>query len=157
MKRLATLFLIAALLVCAISALAEQPSLEMAARSVVPEDAELLYTGKDDGLVEYLFRAPDGTGYQVDVHPETLEVWKLEIRLTGTAIPREEGSLTADEAKELVLSTVKEGRIVEFEKDYDDGRLEYEGTIVYEEMEYEFEIDGYSGAIRSWDVESVYD
>ena len=25
------------------------------------------------------------------------------------------------------------------------------------EMEYEFEIDGYSGAIRSWESESIYD
>ncbi|MBP3486562.1 MAG: PepSY domain-containing protein, partial [Oscillospiraceae bacterium] len=47
--------------------------------------------------------------------------------------------------------------IREFGVDYDDGRLEYEGKIYYDHMEYEFEIDGYSGAIRSWDVESVYD
>ena len=151
MKRLATLFLIAALLVCAMSALAEQPSPETAARSVVPENAELLRSEKDDGLMEYLFRAPDGTGYQVDVHPETLEVWKLEIRLTGTAIPREEGSLTADEAKELVLSTVKEGRIVEFEKDYDDGRLEYEGEVIAAGVKYDFTIDAATGIVVEWE------
>ena len=69
-------------------------------------------------------------------------------------------SITAEEAKKLALAQVPGATskdIREFETDYDDGRLEYEGTIVYEEMEYEFEIDGYSGAIRSWDVESVYD
>ena len=43
--------------------------------------------------------------------------------------------------------------IVEFEVDRDDGRLEYEGTIFYNGMEYEFTIDGYSGAIRSWEVD----
>ena len=47
--------------------------------------------------------------------------------------------------------------IWEFEIDYDDGRLEYEGTIVYNHMEYEFTIDGYSGAIREWEADSVYD
>ena len=47
--------------------------------------------------------------------------------------------------------------IREFETDHDDGRLEYEGKIYYNKMEYEFEIDGYSGAIRDWDVESIFD
>ena len=64
------------------------------------------------------------------------------------------------EAKKIALAQVpgaKESDIREFEVDYDDGRLEYEGTIYYGEMEYEFEIDGYSGAIRSWEVESIYD
>ena len=46
--------------------------------------------------------------------------------------------------------------IWEFEMDMDDGRLEYEGTIYYSNMEYEFTIDGYSGAIRSWEAESIY-
>lgn len=74
--------------------------------------------------------------------------------------PQSGGSITADRAKEIALAQVPgatTANIREFETDYDDGRLEYEGTIVYNKMEYEFEIDGYSGAIRSWDVESVYD
>ena len=40
--------------------------------------------------------------------------------------------------------------------DRDDGRLEYEGKIIYNGMEYEFEIDGYSGSIRSWESEPTY-
>lgn len=68
--------------------------------------------------------------------------------------------LTEAEAKKIALAQVPgatESNIREFEVDYDDGRLEYEGTIYYGDMEYEFEIDGYSGAIRNWDVESIYD
>lgn len=68
--------------------------------------------------------------------------------------------LTEADAKKIALEQVpgaKESDIREFEVDYDDGRLEYEGSIHYEELEYEFEIDGYSGAIRSWEVESIYD
>jgi uncharacterized membrane protein YkoI len=64
------------------------------------------------------------------------------------------------DAKKIALAQVpgaKENDIREFEIDYDDGRLEYEGSIYFEEMEYEFEIDGYSGAIRSWEAESIYD
>ena len=51
-----------------------------------------------------------------------------------------------------VLSDIRE-----FETDYDDGRLEYEGKIFYGGMEYEFTIDGYSGAIREWEADSIYD
>lgn len=68
--------------------------------------------------------------------------------------------LTKEEAKQIALAQVpgaSESDIREFEIDYDDGRLEYEGSIYFGEMEYEFEIDGYSGAIRSWEVESIYD
>jgi len=68
--------------------------------------------------------------------------------------------ITADEAKAKALAQVPGATlkdIREFSVDYDDGRLEYEGTIYYNKMEYEFEIDGYSGAIRSWEVESIYD
>ena len=72
----------------------------------------------------------------------------------------DQSSISADEALKLALAKVPGAQlkdIREFEIDRDDGRLEYEGTIVYQEKEYEFEIDGHSGAIRSWDVESVYD
>lgn len=68
--------------------------------------------------------------------------------------------ITEAEAKKIALAQVpgaSENDIYGFEVDYDDGRLEYEGTIYFDHMEYEFEIDGYSGAIRNWDVESIYD
>ena len=68
--------------------------------------------------------------------------------------------LSKADAKRIALEQVPgatEADIREFEVDYDDGRLEYEGSIWYDELEYEFEIDGYSGAIRSWEVESIYD
>ncbi|MDY3710843.1 MAG: PepSY domain-containing protein [Agathobaculum sp.] len=70
------------------------------------------------------------------------------------------GSITADAAKDLALAQVPgatRANIREFKTDYDDGRLEYEGKIYYGNMEYEFTIDGYSGSIREWDVESIYD
>jgi uncharacterized membrane protein YkoI len=75
-------------------------------------------------------------------------------------ISESEAKITESEAKKIALAQVpgaKETDIRGFEIDYDDGRLEYEGSIFYGELEYEFEIDGYSGAIRSWEVESIYD
>jgi uncharacterized membrane protein YkoI len=70
------------------------------------------------------------------------------------------GTISAQQAKEIVLARVPGAtlnHIRDFEQDYENGRLRYEGKIVYQNMEYEFEVDGSSGAIRSWEVESVYD
>ena len=39
----------------------------------------------------------------------------------------------------------------------DDGRAMYEGKIVYNEREYEFEIDANTGEIVGWEEESIYD
>ena len=41
--------------------------------------------------------------------------------------------------------------------DWDDGRAEYEVEIVYNYMEYDFEIDANTGSIISRDVDSVWD
>lgn len=42
-------------------------------------------------------------------------------------------------------------------KEYDDGRLIYNGEFFYNLLEYEFEIDAVSGTILDWDVESIFD
>ena len=71
-----------------------------------------------------------------------------------------QSAISEAKAKEIALAQVPGATlsdIKEFEIDHDDGRLEYEGKIYYDHKEYEFEIDGYSGAIRDWDVESIYD
>ena len=47
--------------------------------------------------------------------------------------------------------------IYEWKLDYDDGRTEYEGKIIYGGMDYEFTINAATGAVTEWDAESVYD
>ena len=46
---------------------------------------------------------------------------------------------------------------IRIQTDYDDGRTIYEGKIIYNEMEYDFEIDAATGQITDWDAESIYD
>jgi len=68
------------------------------------------------------------------------------------------GDLDAEVIKGLVLEQVKGATVKDitaFELDTDDGKRIYQGTVVYDGMAYHFEIDGYSGAIRSWTVEPV--
>ena len=39
---------------------------------------------------------------------------------------------------------------VRIELDYDDGKYKYEGDIIHEQREYEFEIDANTGTILEW-------
>ena len=55
------------------------------------------------------------------------------------------------------ISGATEKDIYEWKLDYDDGRPEYEGKIIYGGTEYEFTIDANTGAIIEWDMESIYD
>ncbi|MCM1539864.1 MAG: PepSY domain-containing protein [Blautia sp.] len=67
------------------------------------------------------------------------------------------GTITAEDAKALALAKVpgaSESDIREFETDRDDGRIEYEGKIIYNGTEYEFEIDS-TGQIIGWEEEPV--
>ena len=63
-------------------------------------------------------------------------------------------------AKQTALSRVPgatAANIYKFKLDFDDGRWEYEGKILYGTMEYDFTIDANTGAILEWDAESIYD
>lgn len=66
------------------------------------------------------------------------------------------GEITLEEAKRIALAKIEgavEENIKEMESEYDDGRLEYEGSIVYGGYEYEFEIDSNTGNIIKWEID----
>ena len=115
----------------------------------------------DDGrqVYEVEFYTQDYKEYDYEIDALTGDVLSYDYD-AETSLPASSGQeLTAAEAKALALAQVPgatEADIREFSTDRDDGRLEYEGEIIYSNTKYEFEIDGYSGTIRSWDVESVY-
>ena len=71
-------------------------------------------------------------------------------------------TVSVDEAtaKQTVLNKVPgatAANIYEWKLDFDDGRWEYDGKIVYNLMEYDFTVDASSGAVTEWDVESIFD
>lgn len=116
----------------------------------------------DDGrqVYEVEFYTQDYKEYDYEIDAKTGDVvsydYDAETWFQNSSSGQE---LTAEEAKALALSKVPgatEADIWEFSTDRDDGRLEYEGEIIYSNTKYEFEIDGYSGTIRSWEAESVY-
>lgn len=70
----------------------------------------------------------------------------------------EGNEITEEAAKKLALDRVpgaSDGDIREFKTDREDGRVEYEGKIIYDGMEYEFEIGADSGAFIDWEQEPV--
>lgn len=64
-------------------------------------------------------------------------------------------AISAEEAKKLALSQVPGASAadIRLETDHDHGRTVYEGKIVYNGIEYEFEIDGTDGTILEWEAE----
>ena len=101
----------------------------------------------------------DGKEYDYEIDASTGEVVSYDYDAESFAPPASQDSkISAQKAKELALAQVpgaSESDIWEFDTDYDDGRIEYEGKIIYDGMEYEFEIDAYSGAFRSWEAEPI--
>ena len=62
------------------------------------------------------------------------------------------------DAKQTALGRVSgatEKDIYEWQFDYDDGRPEYEGKIIYGGTEYDFTIDASNGSVVEWEAESV--
>lgn len=133
-------------------------------------------TDYDDGrqVYEIEFYTQDYREYDYEIDAYTGEVISYDYELehhndnhnsghssyhssTGTGAAGS-GAITAEKAKEIALAKVPGAtaqNIREFETDYDDGRTEYEGKIIYNNIEYEFEIDASTGAILGWESEPV--
>ena len=65
-------------------------------------------------------------------------------------------AISSDEAVQSALARVPGATVVnviEFNRDYDHGRLEYEGEIHYNGYEYDFKIDADTGTFIKWEVE----
>ena len=79
------------------------------------------------------------------------------IVVIGTATVSSVEAISSDEAVQKRLSTCagvqQLQNVTEFNRDYENGRLEYEGEIHYNGYEYDFEIDADTGTITKWEVE----
>jgi len=78
------------------------------------------------------------------------------IVVIGTATVSSVEAISSDEAVQSALARVPGATVTnltEFNRDYENGRLEYEGEIHYNGYEYDFEIDADTGTITKWEVE----
>ena len=114
---------------------------------------------RDDGRLVYdvEFYNADYTEYDYEIDAADGPILSSDFDAEGYTAPADSATaITADQAKEIALAEVPGATvddIYDFELDRDDGRREYEGAIWYDGTEYEFTIDGYSGAIRSWEAD----
>ena len=72
---------------------------------------------------------------------------------TGTS----DAAVSLEEATRIALDKVPGAteQDIRINLDYDDGRQKYEGDIIYEQMEYDFEIDANTGEVIEWIEERI--
>lgn len=135
---------------------------------------------RDDGktVYEVEFYTKDNIEYDYEIDAKTGEVVSFDADAEGylakerteptvnsetpsnetQSVSGEEGITETDALKialgEVPGATEDDARI---RSDIDDGRKQYDVTIIYEKVKHEFEIDAKSGTILERDSESVYD
>ena len=103
----------------------------------------------------------DGKKYDYEIAVDTGEILSsaYDEKTSGLSVSNSSNVTVSEaDAKQTALGRVSgatEKDIYEWEFDYDDGRPEYEGKIIYGGTEYDFTIDASSGAVIEWEAESV--
>ena len=125
------------------------------------DDGRLVYeiefvTSSGNGYLEYDYEIDAATGgvvsYDYDAENYAPQP-TTTTTTTGGLIDEATAKLTA--VNQVPGASTSD--IYEWKLDHDDGRWEYEGKIIYNQMEFEFTIDAATGAVIEWDVESIYD
>lgn len=121
----------------------------------------------DDGAAEYeveFYAANQEYDYDIDAISGTIRSFDYEIEdypvaNNSSAANTGNAAISEEDAKALALAKVAGASEsdIRIKPDYDDGKAIYEGKIIYDEIEYEFEIDAATGNFLEWNAESVYD
>ena len=116
---------------------------------------------RDDGMLVYEVRfdaAEVEYDYEIDAQSGRIistdvERWDDDDRDDRNRTANANVAVSRDEAVKTALGKVSGAteKDVRIELDYDDGRYRYEGDIIYNGIEYDFEIDADSGRILEWE------
>ena len=113
----------------------------------------------DDGRQVYEIEwYASGAKYDYDIAVATGEIVNSGYEaktVVGTGNSATVSEATAKQTAHARVSGATEKDIYEWKLDYDDGRPEYEGKIIYGGTEYEFTIDAASGNITEWESEAL--
>lgn len=123
---------------------------------------------RDDGVQVYdveFYVAATGSEYDYEIDAATGEIRSYDYDAENYNPSQQNTGSTSDKTmSEADIRAIALAKVpgatendIRMNLDRDDGKLRYEGQIIYEGMEYDFEIDAYSGAIQEWDAESVFD
>ena len=140
---------------------AKAQEIALAHAGVKPADATITKSklDYDDGRQVYEIEwYANGAKYDYEIDVATGEVVKSDYEAKAVVGTSNGATISEADAKKTVLARVSGATasdIYEWELDYDNGRPEYEGKIIYGGSEYEFTIDATSGTVTEWDVEVI--
>lgn len=116
----------------------------------------------EDGQAEYeveFYVENKEYDYQIDAATGTILGFDYDaehdLYASGEKASNQEETITEEEARSIALEQVPGAADsdLRIKTDYDDSRLVYEGDILYEGTEYEFEIDAGTGELLKWEVD----
>ena len=99
-----------------------------------------------------------GAKYDYEIAADTGEIISSAYEEKTVGANSNNVTVSEADAKKTALDRVSgatDKDIYEWKLDYDDGRSEYEGKIIYGGTEYEFTIDAATGSIIEWDAEKI--
>lgn len=113
----------------------------------------------DDGRQIYEIEwYANGAKYDYEIAVATGEIVNSGYEAKTVVSTGSSATVSEATAKQTALARVSgatEKDVYEWKLDYDDGRPEYEGKIIYGGTEYEFTIDATSGTVTEWDAEAL--
>ncbi len=142
---------------------AKQIALDHAGVSESETERMRVKLGRDDGVQEYEVNFYVGNlEYDYDINAATGEIRSHDSEIDDDYVSSTEAAgaaISEDEARATVVARVSGASAsdVRLYLERDDGRLVYEGELIYNGTEYEFQIDATTGDVLDWESESVRD
>ena len=162
---LALVFSGSAILQAADKYIGEAKAKEIALAHAKVKEADAKFTkvklDKDDGKAEYEIEFYVGKKeYDYDIDAVTGAVKKYEVDAVSQASCKvsDKDMISEKAAKDTALAKVpgaSQSDIRKFKLDKDNGKLEYDGTIVFGGKKFEFSIDAKSGKITEWSEKTL--
>ena len=120
-------------------------------RSIYEVDFTVASTGEE---YDYEISAEDGSILQVDKEMDKGSVSTTQNQGTTT---QSQPAISEEKAKNLALERVPgaSAQDLRMQLEFDDGIQKYEGDIVYDGKEYDFEIDANTGTFLEWSEERI--
>ena len=112
----------------------------------------------DDRQIYEIEWYANGAKYDYEIAVATGEIVNSGYEAKTVVGTGNSATVSEASAKQTALARVSgaaEKDIYEWKLDYDEGRPEYEGKIIYGGTEYEFTIDAASGNVTEWEAETL--
>lgn len=149
--------------------ISESKALEIARTHAGIKPEDILYSDvkleADNGIQTYDVNFfTQGKEYDYDILAATGEISSYDYEVedhvwAGQQSGAQTGAVTIEQAQKLALERVPgaDASHIRIKTDTDNGKTIFEGSIIYDNVEYDFEIDAATGSILEWDSESAFD